>query len=184
MSANVERIMNIKVAVTILSLACASTLLAQPAAEKKNDSPGERRPERFQGPGGYGPRMDGGFERVFGILTEEQRGSFRAAMEGQRDRVRELEQKSAEARQELMEAALVDKFDEGKVRGKLNALMKVDADLTMIRIKGLSKIEPALTAEQLQKLRDVAQGERRGAPEPSKRRPEAPRDENGLPLKR
>src|SRR5437016_4111679 len=129
MSANVEPIMKSKLAASIVSLACASSLLAQPAAEKKNESPGERRPERFQGPGGYGPRVGGGFERVFGILTEEQRASFREAIAGQRERVRELEQKSAEARQELMEAALVDKFDEQKVRGKLNALTKVDAEL-------------------------------------------------------
>jgi Spy/CpxP family protein refolding chaperone len=129
--------------------------------------------------------MGGGFERVFGVLTEEQRTSFRQAMEGEREKVRELEQKSAEARRELMESALVDNFDEARVRGKLNTLMKVDADLTMIRIKALSKIEPKLTAEQLQKLRNAAQPAGTGEPtgERKNRKPEPERDENGLPKK-
>jgi Spy/CpxP family protein refolding chaperone len=153
------------------------------AEEKKSDTPSADRP-RFQGPGAYGPRVGGGFERVFGILTEEQRSSFRQAMEGQREAMRDLEQKSAEARRELMEAALVDKFDEGKVREKLDALMKTDADLTMIRIKALSKMEPALTAEQFQKLRSAAQPQGAGAPEPRRRRPDVERDENGLPPKK
>ena len=89
-------------------------------------------------------------------------------------------------RRELMEAALVDKFDEAKVRAKLDALMKADADLTMIRIKGLSKIEPKLSAEQLEKLRSAAQPDGAGAPQAEKRsrRPEPDRDENGLPPKK
>jgi Spy/CpxP family protein refolding chaperone len=161
-------------------------LLARAQDEKKNGpSSQERRSERFQGPGAYGPRVGGGFERVFGVLTEEQRSSFRQAMEGERQKVRELEQKSGEARRELMEAGLVDKFDEAKVREKLNALMKVDADLTMIRIKALSKIEPKLSAEQLEKLRSAPQGEGGPAPEIRKRnRPDVDRDENGLPKKK
>jgi len=177
--------MKTKPGVIVFVLACATALLARGADENKTDSPGGDRPSaRFQGPGGYGPRVGGGFERVFAILTEEQRTSFRQAMEGQREAVRELEQKSGEARRELMEAALVDKFDEGKVRQKLNALMKVDADLTMVRIKALSKMEPALTAEQLEKLWNAARPDGAGASDSRKRKPDVPRDENGLPLKK
>jgi Spy/CpxP family protein refolding chaperone len=171
--------MKTKVAGIIVLLAFTVCLAQE---EKKSDA-AEQRP-RFQGPGAYGPRVGGGFERVFGVLTEEQRASFRQAMEGEREKVRELEQKSGEARRELMEAALVDKFEEAKVRQKLDALTKVDADLTMIRIKALSKVEPKLTAEQLQKLRTAAQPDGAGAPESRKRRPEGERDENGLPPKK
>jgi Spy/CpxP family protein refolding chaperone len=164
-------------------LACVTVLMAQ--EEKKGDAPGADRP-RFQGSGAYGPRAGGGFERVFGVLTEEQRSSFRQAMEGEREKMRELEQKSGEARRELMEAALVDKFDEARVRQKLNALMKVDADLTMIRIRGLSKVEPRLSAEQLEKLRSAAQPDSAGGPggERKNRSPQGKRDENGLPPKK
>jgi Spy/CpxP family protein refolding chaperone len=147
-----------------------------PAQEKKA-------PERFGSGGAYGPRVAGGFERVFGLLTEEQRTSFRHAMEGQREKMRSLEQKSAEARRELFEAALVDKFDEGVVRKKLDALMAIDADVTMLRIKAFAKMEPPLTAEQLEKLRTASGAE---APEGQqrKKRSDVPRDENGLPLKK
>jgi len=177
--------MKTRTGVIVFALACATALLARGADENKSDPlAGDRPPARFQGQGGYGPRVGGSFERIFAILTEEQRASFRQAMENQREAVRELEQKSAEARRELMEAALVDKFDEGNVRQKLNALMKVDADLTMVRIKALSKMEPALTAEQLEKLWNAMQPEGAGAPNSRKRRPDAPRDENGLPLKK
>jgi Spy/CpxP family protein refolding chaperone len=178
--------MKTKVGAIICLCICATALLAQAQDEKKNGpSSPERRSDRFQGPGGYGPRMGGGFERVFGVLTEEQRTSFREAIEGDRQKVRELERKSSEARRELMEAALVDKFDEAKVREKLNALMKVDADLTMLRIKAISKIEPKLSAEQLEKLRSAAQLDGAGGPQAERRsrRPEPDRDENGLPKK-
>jgi Spy/CpxP family protein refolding chaperone len=165
----------------LLLLGCMSGLMAQ--EEKKGDAPRER--PRFQGAGAYGPRVGGGFERVFGVLTEEQRSSFRQAMEGEREKMRELEQKSAEARRELMESALVDKFEEAKVRQKLNALMKMDADLTMIRIKAFSKVEPKLSADQLEKIRSAAQPDGQGRPSERKsRRPEPERDENGLPPKK
>ena len=97
--------------------------------------------------------------------------------------MRDLEQKSAQARRELVEATLVDKFDEGAVRKKLDALMAIDADVTMLRIKAFAKLDPRLSAAQLEKLRNGAGGE---APvsEPRKKRPDVPRDENGLPLKK
>ena len=163
---------SIRAAIIILLL--NSLFVTSHAQEKKG-------PERFAG--GNGPRVGGGFERLFGVLTQDQRTSFRRAMEGQRDKLRDLEQKSAEARRALLEAALVDKFDETAVRKKLHALMAIDADVTMIRIKALAKIDPPLTAEQLEKLREAAQGE---APEGEtrKKRPDVPRDENGLPLKK
>src|SRR5215510_14412453 len=149
------------------SFACSSALLAQPGEQKQSDpSPrGDRPIDRFPGPPGYGPRPGGGFERVFSILTEEQRASFRQIMDKNREAVRNLEQKSAQARRELLEAALIDKFDETRVREKLNALTAIDVDLTMLRIKALSKMEPALTAEQLQKLRNSSQPDGAGASE-------------------
>jgi hypothetical protein len=104
-------------------------------------------------------------------------------MEGQRDNMRGLEQKSAEARREVLEAALVNKFDEPTVRKKLDALMAIDADVTMLRIKAFAKLDPPLTADQLEKLRNAA-GREGSEPQRRKKRPDVPRDENGLPLKK
>jgi Spy/CpxP family protein refolding chaperone len=163
--------------------------MAQPAADKKPDQASPRSPairpgERLPGGPGPGPRLGGGFERIFAVLTEEQRASFRRAMEGQRESARRLEEKSAEARRELFEAALVDKFAEARVREKVKALADVDADLTMIRIGAFSKIEPSLSAQQLEKLRNPGAMDSGDAPEPArKRRPEVPRDEHRLPIK-
>jgi Spy/CpxP family protein refolding chaperone len=177
----------IKPIVHVLLLSFGTTLLAQGAEQKRNEQsappPGDRSRERFQG-GAYGPRVGGGFERAFSVLTEEQRASFRRAMEENRKAVRSLEQKSSAARRELLEAAVVDKFDEAKVREKLNALMAADADLTMVRIKAFSKMEPALSAQQIEKLRNPEQPDGPGGPESRKRSPDAPRDENGLPPKK
>ena len=162
--------------VTIALLLINGLPLVSSAQEKKG-------PERFGNGGGYGPRVAGGFEKVFGLLTEDQRASFRQAMEGQREKMRDLEQKSAEARRELMEAALVDKFNESAVRKKLDALMAIDAEVTMLRIKAFAKMDPPLTAEQMEKLRTAAGGEGPQSDQ-RKKRPDVPRDENGLPLKK
>jgi Spy/CpxP family protein refolding chaperone len=168
-----KSLLHITIAVFLLN----GLSLVSNAQEKKG-------PDRFAGGGaGYGPRMAGGFERVFGLLTEEQRASFRRAMEGQRDNMRGLEQKSAEARREVLEAALVNKFDEPTVRKKLDALMAIDADVTMLRIKAFAKLDPPLTADQLEKLRNAA-GREGSEPQRRKKRPDVPRDENGLPLKK
>jgi Spy/CpxP family protein refolding chaperone len=160
--------------ITIVVLLLNGLLLVSNAQEKKG-------PDRFAAGGGSGPRVAGGFERLFGLLTEDQRASFRRAMEGQRDKMRGLEQKSAEARRELLEAALVNKFDEAAVRKKLDALMVIDADVTMLRIKTFAKLDPPLTADQLEKLRNAAGGEG-SEPQRRSKRPDVPRDENGLPL--
>src|SRR4051794_288900 len=138
-----------------LSILLVNSLLAIAGGQEKKGN--------FSAGGGYGPRVGGGIERVFGLLTEEQRASFRRAMEGQREKVRNLEQKSGEARRQLLEAALVDKFDEANVRKKLDALMGIDGDLTMLRIKAIAKMEPPITAEQLEKLRGAAGGEGPGS---------------------
>ncbi len=129
-------------------------------------------------------RFAAGFERLFSVLTEEQRASFREAMEAQRKTIRELEEKIRDARKEIFEAGFKEKFDEEMVRQKAMAAAKLDAELTVVRTKAFSQIRPALSAEQIEKIKNVpppATGEVQ--PERPRRRPDIKRDENGLPPK-
>src|SRR5258706_929165 len=143
----------------MLSLLLASVIacLAQP---EKNKEP-ERRPPAGEEPGRGQRRMAGGpaarfvpgLERLQAILTEDQRASLREAMEGQREKMRDLEEKTRAARQELLMAGLTEKFDEEAVRQKALAAAKLEAELTLLRARAFSKIPPALSPEQVQKLK-------------------------------
>jgi uncharacterized membrane protein len=134
-------------------------------------------------PGGPG-RFGLGPERLFSILTEEQRASLREIMADQREKARDLEEKARDARRALYEAALLDKFDENAARQKAMAAAKADAELTVLRLKAISQIRPPLSAEQLQKLSTPPSSPGQMDNEsPQRRRFDFPRDENGLPPK-
>jgi Spy/CpxP family protein refolding chaperone len=151
--------------------------------QSQNQSSDNASPRRQFGPGLAG-RFSPGFERVLSVLTEEQRASMREAMAGDREKVRELEQKIRESRKELFELGLREKFDEAAVREKAAAVAKLDAEMMVLRVKAISKVRPPLTHEQIEKIRNSSgpeMGERQ--PEPPRRRHDIPRDENGLPLK-
>jgi Spy/CpxP family protein refolding chaperone len=83
----------------------------------------------------------------------------------------------------LFELGLLEKFDEAAVREKAAAVAKLDAEMTVLRVKAISKIRPPLTAEQIEKIRSADPGNSDSQPEPPRRRRDIPRDENGLPLK-
>ncbi len=148
-----------------------------------NQSSDNASPRRQFGPAAGG-RFSAGFERVLSVLTEEQRASMREAMMADREKIRELEQKVRESRKELFELGLREKFDEAAVREKASQTAKLDAEMTVLRIKAISKLRPPLTAEQIEKIKSSSgpeMGDRQ--PEPPRRRHDIPRDENGLPLK-
>ena len=160
------------VAITI----CAS-------GQRQNQSDDKPSPRRQFGPVAAG-RFSAGFERILNVLTEEQRSSMREAMAADREKIRALEQKMRESRKELFELGLRDKFDEAAVREKATEAAKLDAEMTVLRVKDISIIRPPLTAEQIEKIKssftpDMGDGQ----PEPPRRRRDIPRDENGLPLK-
>ena len=142
------------------SALCALTSFAQPAPEGKpeNRPPGGRQPqfrERMQGmiqrdgPGG-GQFMP----MVQRVLTEEQRTSLRSAMEAQREKSRELEEKMRDARRELLKASVLDKFAEDAVRSKALEVAKLEAELTVLRAKAFSEMKPALSQEQIEELKN------------------------------
>ncbi|HWX21377.1 MAG TPA: Spy/CpxP family protein refolding chaperone [Candidatus Binatia bacterium] len=144
--------------------------------------PGERgeRPFPGAGLGQFAP----GLGRLLGVLTDEQRASLREAMENQRADTRTLEEKLRGSRQEVFAAALVEKFDEAVVRQKALALARFEAEMTVLRAKALSQMRPPLSPEQLEKIKQPGLPNTGDAqPQPRRRRPELPRDENGLPPK-
>lgn len=109
---------------------------------------------------------------------------MREGMAADRDKIRDLEQKIRETRKDLFELGLRQNFDEAAVREKAIAAAKLDAEMTVLRVKAISQIRPPLSAEQIQKIKDSARAElsdRQG--EAPRRRHDIPRDENGLPLK-
>ena len=177
-----------KITASLLALSAAAILMSQAKAEEKSDEsrPARRqlnRPEGARGfPGAIGP-VAAGFERIYNILTEEQRTSLREAMQSQREKMRESEEKLRDARKEIFEAALADKFDENAVRQKAAVVAKVEADMLVLRAKAFSEMRPALSSEQLQKLKNSDPSTTGTQTDRPRRRPEVPRDENGLPPK-
>jgi Spy/CpxP family protein refolding chaperone len=112
-------------------------------------------------------------------LTDGQRASLLQAIEGQREKARDLEQRLRTARRELLETGLTDKFDEALVRRKALAVAQLEAELTVARFKAFSQMRPRLSPDQLTKLANTPglQDEaREEAPHPQ---PDAPPHENG-----
>jgi uncharacterized membrane protein len=140
-------------------------------------------------PGLMASRASGAIERVFMVLTPEQRESLRKAGEENRDKVRELEEKLRDARKEIMAASLGKDFNERGLRERLEAAARLEIDLTVLRARTLAKVEPPLSAEQIERIKNPALGGQRfGAPpegavrrRPQPRPPEGARDENDLP---
>jgi len=134
---------------------------------------GERLPEPRSQPGPGVALM----ERV---LTEDQRESMRAIMASQREIMRELQDKMRSARQELLKASLSDKFDEDLVRTKALAVAKLEADLTVLRAKAMSQVQPPLSEEQIAQIMNPPPQERMQSrdrePRPGDRPPRGPRD--------
>jgi Spy/CpxP family protein refolding chaperone len=112
--------------------------------------PGERPPFRGLQAGQAG-RFAPMFERV---LTEDQRVSFREAMESQRDKLRELGEELRAARREALEASVTREFDEELVRQKAMAVAQAEAEMAVLRARALSQIRPSLSADQIERLRN------------------------------
>jgi Spy/CpxP family protein refolding chaperone len=164
-------------------LICALGTALCDSGQTQNQNNDNASPRRQFGPGAAG-RFSPGFERVLSVLTEEQRASMREAMAADREKIRALEQKIRQSRKELFELGLREKFDEAAVREKANEAAQLDAEMTVLRVKAISKIRPPLSAEQIEKIKSAAgpeMGDRQ--PEAPRRRHDIPRDENGLPLK-
>jgi Spy/CpxP family protein refolding chaperone len=137
----------------LLTIAVAAfTAGAQPTNPPgQRIGPGER---RFQQPGGPAGPM-AGMGPVMSVLTEEQRGSVMQALQAQREKVRELETKMRSARQELLAAGLDGKFDEEAVRKQAMAVANLEAEMSVLRVKAISQVQPPLSPEQIEKIKSA-----------------------------
>jgi Spy/CpxP family protein refolding chaperone len=113
-------------------------------------------PPRAQG---QRPNMQGGGMAGFalggpvGVLTDEQRVSYQAAMARQRGRMLELEAQMRIARQDFVAASVDQKFDENAMRQKAMAAYRPEAEMAVLRAKAMSEVQPPLTAEQIEKIK-------------------------------
>jgi Spy/CpxP family protein refolding chaperone len=168
------------------AIAAAMLLHSRPAALAQ---PNPEAPNRRQPPTGAdrrGDRPQPGFQpgralpMLERVLTEEQRESLHAAMESQRDQMRSLEGKIRAAHQALMKASLAEKFDEDAVRAKALEVGKLDAELAVLRAKAMSKLQPPLSEEQIERISNPPPLREMDGPGPGPRRnnrpPPGPRD--------
>jgi uncharacterized membrane protein len=162
-------------------------LLGQPQGQPGQGQPGPDqralRPDPVQ-PNLQRPlaRAQAGGEanRIVRVLTPEQRRSFREANQEIRDQMQELEQKLVEARQAVIEAQIPRNFNEGALRKRLEAAAKLNTELAILRARSLAKIQPPLSDEQIEQLKNpLPQGAVMSDLPPNEvqpRRPVAPAD--------
>src|SRR5437879_4224046 len=158
---------------SLLVLVGITVTTAQPG-QKSRAAPPER-----TGPARFGP----GYERLIGVLTDEQRASLQEAIESQREKARDLEQRLRTARRELLETGLAGKFDEPLVRRRALAVAQLEAELTVARFKAFSQMRPSLSGEQINKLANTPGLADEGREERPRPRQDVPPAENRLPPK-
>lgn len=128
-----------------------------------------------------------GAGRVLMVLTPEQRESIRDEFEQNRDKIRELEQELREARKAAADAGLAKDFNEEELRKKLEAAAKLEIEMTLLRARALSKIEPPLSDEQIERIKNPpAPGEmmRERRQEQARPNPPAARPPSDQPIPR
>jgi Spy/CpxP family protein refolding chaperone len=166
------------------ALVLAGLLVAQAQPNPDNpDRPRSTRAQRGQPNPPEGRFQPGpGLALMERVLTEDQRESMRSIMASQRDAMQETQEKMRVARKELLKATLADHFDEAVVRAKAMAVAKLEADLTVLRAKALSQVQPPLSDAQIEQILNASQERLQpGEPRPNERRGERqprPRDGN------
>jgi Spy/CpxP family protein refolding chaperone len=146
--------------IRILPAFLAAALMVGPFTALAQPAPGaqpENRPAPQRG-ATFSDRIMGPAQRddfgAYRVLTEEQRLSFRETLEAQRDQTLALDEKLRAARKEVVAAGLTEKFDEDAVRKKALEVGKLEAELSVLRAKALSKVKPPLSAEQIEQIKN------------------------------
>jgi Spy/CpxP family protein refolding chaperone len=126
-----------------------------------------------------------------GVLTDQQRAFYFAAMKNERARLAELQSKLAAARQEVLVTSVTGKFDENLVRQKALVSARIEAEMAVVRAKVFSQVQPPLTPEQIEKIKTGQPGPMRplNAQQNERLLQRAPtgsanQDSNGLPPKK
>jgi Spy/CpxP family protein refolding chaperone len=112
-------------------------------------------PLRAQRPGGpMGPGVQGfALGGPVGVLNDQQRASYEAAMNRQRGAILEMKAKLRIAREDFVAASVGQKFDENALRDKAMAAFRIQADMAVLQAKALSEVQPPLTPEQIEKIK-------------------------------
>ena len=88
--------------------------------------------------------------------------------------MREIKEKMRVSRKELLKVSLDYKFDEEAVRAKAMAVAKLEADLTVLRAKALSQVQPPLSDEQIEQIMNAQERMQPGGPRLNERRGDRP----------
>jgi Spy/CpxP family protein refolding chaperone len=127
-----------------LMLAIPLAVAAQQAAPPRAQRPGGNPQMNVQGAALGGP---------VGVLDNQQRASYFAALNRERAQMLELEAQMRAAREDFVAASVDQKFDETVLRQKAMAAYRCDAELAVLRAKALSQVQPPLTPEQIEKIK-------------------------------
>ena len=119
---------------------------ADPAQAAQQGGRGNRTINTQRGNFGGGTTV-GGF-----TLDDQQRTLLQEANQVSSDDVRKLNEKLLEAQKELVKAVVAEKYDEKVVREKVEALAKIQTELTMLRAKAFAAVSPTLKPEQREQL--------------------------------
>jgi len=110
-------------------------------------------PPRIHAPGGPGsPAARQGLQA---ILSDEQWASFQKVRAAQGEKLMELRPKIQSAQREVFEAGLAPKYDEAVVQQKAQAAAQLYADMLVTQAKTFSEIQPPLSAEQIEKIKEM-----------------------------
>ena len=82
------------------------------------------------------------------MLNQEQFTKLRESLQASQDKLAPLNEKLAAAQKEALKAALATDAKESDVRGKIEAVAKIQTDIAMLRLKAAKEIAPTLTEEQ------------------------------------
>ena len=149
------------------------------------------RPESPRGLAAGQPSVEGiAIGGSVGVLTQQQLASYESAMNSQREKLAELRIQLQAAHRDLLVTSLDQKFDENVIRQKALAAARIEAEMTVIRVKVFSQVKPPLTPEQIEKIKAGQPGPMRPLGRQQFERPgrrESPAktngDINGLPPK-
>jgi Spy/CpxP family protein refolding chaperone len=170
-----------------------AVLLAMPLAVAAQQAE-PTAPPRAQRPGGNQQMNVQGFALggPVGVLDDQQRASYLAAMGRQRAQMVELDAQRRVAQEAFAAASVDQKFDENSMRQKAMAVYRAEAEMAVLRAKALSQVQPPLTPEQIEKIKTGQPGPmrqmrpRQQLENPAERAPAAStnQDINGLPPKK
>ncbi|HUB87778.1 MAG TPA: periplasmic heavy metal sensor [Verrucomicrobiae bacterium] len=165
-------------------LAVISIMLAGFAMSAPAQTPAQRT-AAFAGGERFFPALDR-------VLTDAQRKSFHTALLSQADKIPPLEQKILASRRALLDEIAGGKFDETNAQQNAKESAQAEAELTLIVAKALSQVQPPLSAQQIEQLKNFQPGPAQSLPAtppvvilpPPKvdLPPPLPRDSNDLPI--